>query len=206
MVKIPLINILKFCPVLFCILFNQSFQTLFMSIFVSCLCITWNKFKFVTYVLFLDFKMSWLQVAWYKAIFCALSWLCDSYGFTAVKVQHWLTTGHELDPFLSEFDTLQSPALFEVRVFLGKLAIVLAVGINRSSHILSKVATLQCKIFHVSSLSVSALQSKKVGQMTGHWYATYFQTVQLSIPGLNFLGLLNTPHINYIKLQESLEN
>lgn len=87
-----------------------------------------------------------------------------------------------LDPLLSELDTLQSLAPFEVRVFLGKLAIVLALGINRSSHILSKVATLQCKIFHVSSLSVSALQSKKVGQMTSHWYVTYFQTVQLSIP------------------------
>lgn len=81
----------------------------------------------------------------------------------------------------------------------------LAVGINRSSHILSTVATLHCKIFHASSLSVSALQSKKEGQMTSNWYVTYFQTVELSIPQLN-LGLLNTPHINYIKLQEFTRN
>lgn len=141
-----------------------------------------------------------------KLFFCGLSWLCDSYEFTAVQVPDQLTTGQKTDPLLSELDTLPSPVPFEVRVFLGKLAIILAVGINRSSHILSKVATLECKIFHVSSLSVSALQSKKVGQMTSHWYVTYFQTVQLSIPQLNFLGLLNIPHINYIKLQELLEN
>lgn len=149
--------------------------------------------------------MCWLQAARYKAIFLwpqLVMWQLWVYCSQRPKP----TTGHKLDPALTELDTLQSPVPFEVRVFLGKLAIILAVGINRSSHILSKVATLQCKIFHVSSLSVSALQSKKVGQMTSHCYVTYFQTVQLSIPWLNFLGLLNTPPINYIKLQELLEN
>lgn len=81
-----------------------------------------------------------------------------------------------------------------------------AVGINRSSHILFKVATSHCKIFHINSLSASALKSKKVGQMTSNWYVTYFQTVELSIPQLNFLGLLNAPYINYIKLQEFMKN
>lgn len=173
-----------------------------MNILVSCLCITWNSLICLT--------CSISKWAGYKLPGIKLFFLWPQ----LVMWQLWVycsqrpkpTTGHKLNPVLSELNTLQSPVPFEVWVFLGNLAIILAVGINRSSHILSKVATLQCKIFHVSSLSVSALQSKKVGQMTSHWYVTYFQTVQLSIPWLNFLGLLNTPHINYIKLQELLEN
>lgn len=66
---------------------------------------------------------------------------------------------------------------------------VLTLGINRSSHILALVTTLQCKIFHVNTISVLALQSKVV-QITSNWSVlNYFQTVELSTPWLNFLDL-----------------
>lgn len=67
---------------------------------------------------------------------------------------------------------------------------VLTLGINRSSHILAPVTTLQCKIFHVNMISLLALPSKKVVQITSNWSVlNYFQTVELSTPWLNFLDL-----------------
>lgn len=137
-----------------------------------------------------------------KQFFCGFRGLYEGYGLLQSNSKTNYRTQAGPRQLLFELASLWPPVILEVRVSSWKMAIshstALAVGINRSTHILSIIASLHPKIFHASSLSVSALQSKKVCEMTSNWY---FQTLELGIPQLN-LGLLNTPYINYIKLQE----
>lgn len=83
-----MINILKFCPVLSYALYNQFFQTLFMNILVSCLCITWNKQFNLSYMFyFLISKWAGYKLPGIKVFFCGLGYVT---GLTAVKDQDQL--------------------------------------------------------------------------------------------------------------------
>lgn len=111
------------------------------------------------------FKMSWLQAAWCKAILLRLQSVMWREEFTAVKLQdHWQDTSWTQGTSVwTSYFVINS--YFWGQSFLRKAGnqsfSALALGIKRSSHILSKVATSHSKIFHISSLSVSALQSNK---------------------------------------------
>lgn len=165
---------------------------------MPCLHVTYSKqaFFFLSHTYFLISKWAGYKIPGVKQLFCGFRGLCEGYGFTALKLQDQLQ-----DPSWTQVTFVWTcyfliTSYFWSQGFLRKAGnqsfSALALGINRSSHILSKVATLHCKISQISSLSVSTLQSKTVGQMTSNWYVEYFKAVELSTPQMNFLGFHHT--------------
>lgn len=146
---------------------------------------------FLSHMCFLISKWAGYKLPGVKQFFCGFRGLRERYGFTAVKPQDQLQ-----DPSWTQV-TFVWTCYFVITSYFWSQGFLRKAG-NQSfpdlalSHILSKIATLHCKIFHISSLSVSTLQSKTVGRMTSNWYAAYFQAIELSISRLNFLGLHHT--------------